>query len=169
MKNALFYMAIFSTAFLCGCQPENDQNASVITQNDEIKQDAPAIPSPAFKFTEEDKKALAALASPLNEASLENGAKQFVKCQACHVLAEGQNLTGPSLYKIYGRKAAILPNYSYSEGLKTYNKNWDYEALNAYLTAPVKEVKGTKMAFAGIKDQQARNDLIAYLAVVAEK
>ncbi|NCW66550.1 MAG: cytochrome c family protein, partial [Rhodobacteraceae bacterium] len=72
--------------------------------------------------------------------------------------------TGPSLYGVVGRAAGSIEGYKYSKAMAGSGLVWDAETLDAYLTNPKKYLKGTKMAFAGLKKEKDRADVIAYLA-----
>jgi cytochrome c len=93
-----------------------------------------------------------------------SGETVFLQCKTCHVLEEGQNRIGPSLYKVVGRAAGTVPNYQYTPANKNSGITWTQEKLFQYLENPQRVVPGTKMAFAGIADEQKRADVIAYLA-----
>ncbi|MBP2301149.1 c-type cytochrome [Azospirillum picis] len=94
----------------------------------------------------------------------EAGAKVFNQCKACHTIeAGGPNRVGPNLHGIVGRKVGSHDGFSYSEALKNAGKTWDEAGLDAYLTDPKAALPGNKMAFAGVKNEQARKDLIAFL------
>ena len=92
------------------------------------------------------------------------GEAVFVQCKTCHVLEDGVNKIGPSLYKVVGRAASTVAGYQYSEANKKSGITWSQEKLFQYLENPQRVVPGTKMAFAGIADPQKRADVIAYLA-----
>ena len=88
------------------------------------------------------------------------------QCAACHSFADNANKVGPSLLGIVGSKPGSAEGYTYSEPFKTYAASfaaWDDAALDAWLKDPKTVVKGTKMAFAGVKNDAVRADLIAYL------
>jgi nitrite reductase (NO-forming) len=88
----------------------------------------------------------------------------FRKCQACHSMELGKNVLGPSLSGIVGRKAGSEPSYNYSPAMKQANIVWSVAALDAYLADPEKGVPGNKMPFPGLKTNQDRTDVIAFLA-----
>jgi len=93
-----------------------------------------------------------------------HGEKVFKKCSACHIVAKGgKNLIGPALYGIVGRASASIPDYAYSSALKAHGKNWSFEELNAFLLKPRSYIKGTKMAYAGLRKDKDRASVILYL------
>lgn len=91
------------------------------------------------------------------------GKTQFNKCAACHSIKAGENKIGPSLHGIVGRPSHSIENYNYSEPMKAYNVTWDVATLDKYLIDPRGTVVGTKMVFAGLKKDDERANLIAYL------
>ena len=93
-----------------------------------------------------------------------HGEKVFKKCSACHSIeAGGSNKIGPALYNVVGRKIAAVEDYKYSKALVEYNKNWSFEELNGFLIKPQKWIKGTKMAYAGLRKEKDRASVILYL------
>ena len=101
--------------------------------------------------------------APAQAGDIEAGAKVFRKCKACHYVDKEKNKTGPHLVAVLGREAGSLEGYKYSKAMKASGLVWDEETLAAYLKAPKKYVKGTKMAFAGLKKDKDVADVIAYL------
>ncbi len=92
------------------------------------------------------------------------GEKVFKKCSACHSIAKGgKNNIGPALYNVVGRKVGAVSDYKYSKALSEYDKEWTFEELNGYLIKPAKWIKGTKMAFAGLRKEKDRASVILYL------
>lgn len=94
------------------------------------------------------------------------GAKVFKKCAACHVADEAKNKVGPHLMGVVGRAVASVEDFKYSKAMTEHAAEvpeWTEEALAAYLADPKGVVKGTKMAFAGLKKEQEVADVIAYL------
>ena len=103
-------------------------------------------------------------ASPASGGDAAAGRLVFRKCQVCHSLEPGKNILGPSLAGIIGRKAGDEPGYSYSPAMKQENIVWNANTLDRYLADPQKMVPGNKMPFPGLKTEQDRADVIAYLA-----
>ena len=92
------------------------------------------------------------------------GEKVFKKCAACHSIVKGgKNNIGPALYNVVGRKTGAVSDYKYSKALASFEKEWTFEELNGYLTKPAKWIKGTKMAFAGLRKEKDRASVIKYL------
>jgi cytochrome c len=94
------------------------------------------------------------------------GEKVFAKCKACHVADTDQNKIGPSLKGVIGRTAGTLEGYKYSPAMVeagTGGMVWDDATLTEYLKSPKAVVKGTKMAFAGLKKDEDLANVIAYL------
>ncbi len=91
------------------------------------------------------------------------GEKVFGQCRTCHVVQQGVNRVGPSLYGVVGRKSGAIEGYKYSVANKNSGYTWTEDQLFTYLEAPQKVMPGTKMAFGGLKKPQDRADVIAYL------
>ena len=106
-----------------------------------------------------------------DEAKLiKKGSKVFKKCKACHVVDEAKNKAGPHLLNIVGRKAGAAEGYSYSKALEAKAAEglvWDEANLAAFLEKPKKFLKGTKMAFGGLRKEKDRNAIIAYFKSLA--
>jgi cytochrome c len=110
------------------------------------------------------------LGALLAKADVAKGAASAKACAACHDFTKGgPNKVGPNLWDVVLRPMGAASNFSYSEGFKAMgNKPWDYEALNAWLKAPKEFIKGTKMGFAGIKKDEDRANVLAYLASLSD-
>ena len=95
---------------------------------------------------------------------ISHGEKVFKKCAACHLVNKGgENKIGPALYGVLGRKVASKEDYKYSKAMAAYDKNWTFEEMNGYLRKPQSYIKGTKMAFAGLRKDKDRASVILYL------
>ena len=93
-----------------------------------------------------------------------SGEKVFKKCAACHSIVKGgKNKIGPALYNVVGRQVAGVGDYKYSKALVGYKKSWTFEELNGFLIKPSKWIKGTKMAYAGLRKEKDRASIIKYL------
>lgn len=91
------------------------------------------------------------------------GKTVFTKCAACHSVKEGENKIGPSLHGIVGRPSHSIESFNYSEPMKAYSVTWDVSTLDHYLIDPRATVTGTRMIFAGLKKDEDRANVIAYL------
>ena len=104
------------------------------------------------------------IAALLSTGDLAHGEKVFKKCSACHsIKSGGGNKIGPALYNVVGRKVGVLDDYKYSKALAEYEKNWSFEELNGFLLKPKDWIKGTKMAYAGLRKEKDRASVILYL------
>jgi cytochrome c len=100
-------------------------------------------------------------------ADLTAGEAAFARCQACHTInAGGANGIGPNLHGVVGRGVGAHPGFAFSEAMvahRSVDPTWSLDALDQFINAPARYVEGTKMSFAGLRDTQARVNLIAYL------
>jgi cytochrome c len=93
------------------------------------------------------------------------GKSSFNKCLACHAIGEGaKNKVGPELNGLDGRKSGTAPDYSYSDANKNSGITWNEAEFKDYIKDPKAKVPGTKMIFAGIKNEKEINDLWAYVS-----
>ena len=93
-----------------------------------------------------------------------HGEKVFKKCSACHMIADGgKNMIGPNLWGVIGRNAGAISDYKYSKAMIAYGKEWTFEEMNSYLIKPQAYIKGTKMAFAGLRKEKDRASVILYM------
>lgn len=136
--------------------------------------EAPAAEAPAVEAAPAEAPAETAAAEPAAQlVSLEieghptgdpaKGQRIFAQCQTCHSIAAGENRIGPSLNGIIGRPAGSVEGFAYSAANKGSGLTWTEQQLWTYLENPQRTIRGTIMAFAGIKDPQQRADVIAYL------
>ena len=101
--------------------------------------------------------------APALAEDVAKGEKVFKRCKACHYADKEKNKTGPYLVDVIGRKAGSIDGYKYSKAMRESQLVWDEATLTAYLKAPKKFLKGTKMAFAGLKKEADIKNVIAYL------
>jgi cytochrome c len=129
----------------------------------EIPTAAPAAGAPAPPASPP----IAVLLAKADAAAGEAATKQ-VGCVACHSFNEGgKNGLGPNLYGIVGEPIGQGKDYSFSKALSSKTGNWTFALLNEWLTKPAAFAPGTKMTFAGVKDDQQRANIIAYLRTLS--
>jgi len=132
-------------------------------------QDAPAVSS---ADVDEGVEAAAEPQAVLTFAELTGDAAKgeavYVQCRACHTLEEGKNMVGPSLYGVIGSTAGSVAGFNYSDANANSGLTWTPEIMFDYLESPRAYLPGTRMTYPGLKDAQARADLIAYLGANGE-
>jgi cytochrome c len=107
---------------------------------------------------------IAATMGMANAQDLAAGEQSFRKCSPCHAVGEdAKNKVGPALNGLDGRKSGTIAEYSYSDANKKAEITWSEAAFKDYIQNPMAKVPGTKMAFAGIKNEKEIGDLWAYL------
>ncbi|PLW75162.1 c-type cytochrome [Cohaesibacter celericrescens] len=112
---------------------------------------------------------LASAGAALAEGDAEKGEKVFKKCKACHQVGDkAKNKVGPELNEIVGRKIASVEGFKYSKAFIAKAEEepdfvWDEANIDTYLTKPKDFIKKNKMAFAGLKKEKDRENVIAYL------
>ena len=95
---------------------------------------------------------------------ISHGKNVWKKCSACHSIKKGgKNKIGPALYSVLGRNIAALDDYKYSKAFVKYGKSWTFEEMNGFLKKPQSYIKGTKMAFAGLKKEKDRASVILFM------
>jgi len=110
-----------------------------------------------------------AITTEADAADMTRGEKLYKKCKACHFLDKEKNKVGPHLVGIFGRKAGAVDGFKYSKAMAASGIVWDEKTIDEYLLKPKSFIPGNKMAFAGFKKQEDRDDLIAYLKENAKK
>ena len=107
---------------------------------------------------------IAATMGMANAQDLAAGEQSFRKCSPCHAVGEdAKNKVGPALNGLDGRKSGTIAEYSYSDANKKAEITWSEASFKDYIQNPMAKVPGTKMAFAGIKNDKEIGDLWAYL------
>jgi cytochrome c len=97
------------------------------------------------------------------DGDVARGETRFRECAACHRLDAGANEVGPSLHRIFSRKAGELQDFRYSPAMKRSGVSWTAETLDKYLADPQAFVPANRMPYAGMSNAADRADLIAYL------
>ena len=119
------------------------------------------------ELTDAQKKTLVAeLPAAYQGADLSNGEAKFAVCRACHTLNQGgDDMTGPNLWGIFGRKAGSKAGFAYSDDMKNAGWTWDAARIDTWITNPHGVLPGTKMTFIGMPNATDRRDVIAFLKV----
>lgn len=160
---------LISTALvvlLAACGPAAEQSAST-PPAPSAQPSAPAAASVApAPDTEALQAAIAALPAPYNAANYEAGRRVFAQCRSCHTIeADAPNRVGPNLHGVFGREIGSLEGFNYSQPVQEANFMWDAAQLDHWLANPQTFLPGNRMAFAGVRNETQRRDLIAYLMV----
>jgi len=146
-------LAVIVPVFLAACGPSAPKGS-----------DAPTAPRAAGPSNEEMQARIAALPAPYNEASYEAGRRVFAQCRSCHTTDEGAgNRVGPNLHGVFGREIGSVEGFNYSQAVQDADFVWDGERLDHWLQNPQTFLPGNRMAFAGVRDEAQRRDVIAYL------
>jgi cytochrome c len=126
-----------------------------------------AGPTGPTELTDAQTKALVAeLPAAYQSADLSNGEAKFAICRSCHTLSQGgEDMTGPNLWGIFGRKAGSKPGFTYSDELKNAGWTWDADRIDKWITDPRHVLPDTKMTFVGMQSPTDRRDVIAFLKV----
>ncbi len=135
----------------CGGAPASDDAAEEVA---EVEPEPEPEPEPELP-------ADVAFADLTGDAAA--GETVFAQCRTCHLIEEGKNGVGPSLYGVIGRTAGTIEGFRYSDANANSGVTWTPEVMYEYLEAPREFMPGTRMAFPGLKDPQDRADVIAYL------
>jgi cytochrome c len=108
--------------------------------------------------------ALFALTAPAAAQDVEAGQRSYNKCRACHAIGEGaKNGVGPMLNGLFGRKSGSIEGYNYTDANKNSGLTWDDATFIEYIKDPKAKIPGTKMVFAGIRNEKEIADLMAFL------
>jgi cytochrome c len=109
---------------------------------------------------------IAALPAPYSEGDYEAGRRVFAQCRSCHTLDEGApHRVGPNLHGVFGREIGTAEGFTYSAAVQAADFQWDAAQLDNWLTNPQTFLPGNRMAFAGVRNDTQRRDLIAYLMI----
>jgi cytochrome c len=154
-----FGLASVLALSLAGCGPSGGSAANSTA--------ATTSPAAAPTLTDAQQKTLIAqLPAAYQAADLSNGEAKFAVCRSCHTTSPGgDDMTGPNLWGIFGRKAGSKPGFTYSDDLKNAGWTWDADHIDKWITNPRTVLPGTKMTFIGMPDANDRRDVVAFLKV----
>ena len=102
-------------------------------------------------------------ASALADGDPARGERVFNRCKSCHELSRERNRNGPHLIGLFGRQSGAVEGFRYSDAMKEAAIVWSDETLDGYLENPRNYMPGTRMTFAGLRNDRDRQDVIAYL------
>jgi len=102
-------------------------------------------------------------AAMVASADIEAGKQTFRQCSACHAVDPGRNMVGPSMHGVVGREIASVEGFRYSDALSGLEGDWTLEELSAWLENPRDYAPGNRMGYPGLKDEQDRANVIAYM------
>ena len=161
-----------SALALAGCSkkaesPDTSTTTTTTTANTEVAATgtatAPAAAPAASAVAADNTDTISGVKYASYTGDAVKGKIDFLTCTTCHAIDAGVNKIGPSLHAVVGRKAGIIPGFTYTAANKNSGITWTEEKLFQYLEKPQRVVPGTKMTFAGWSDPQKRADVIAYL------
>lgn len=151
-----FLLAAASFALLVACGQSGSPSGGSAPST-------PAAPAPDLPALQAR---VAALAAPYNEADYETGRRVFAQCRSCHTVdARADNRVGPNLHGLFGREIGSVEGFTYSQVAQDANFVWTPDQLDRWLENPQTFLPGNRMAFAGVRDETQRRNLIAYLMV----
>lgn len=145
----------FSSALLlaCGNQAADSTNTAPKAQ-----------PKPVAEQSAAKIETVAAAELSPEQAQLALGKKVYRKCKACHTLEDGgRHRVGPNLYGVMGAKIAAKDGFAYSKAFKESDIVWSDENIEAYIAKPKEFIPGNRMTFVGLKKDEDRKAVIAYL------
>ncbi|MGM0742355.1 MAG: c-type cytochrome [Pseudomonadota bacterium] len=151
--------------------PAEEAAAEEAAAEDAATEEAPAEEAAAEDAPAEEAEAGgegSEFAAMVAAADPEDGASAWRRCQACHKLEEGKNGVGPHLYGIVGREMANVEGFRYSKAMEGMSGTWTVDELDAWLENPKEYLPGNKMSYAGLKKEEDRAALIAYMQAESE-
>jgi cytochrome c len=159
MRTTSIFAVAAAALAMTGCGPSGGSSSSNTATT--------SAPAAAPTLTDAQKQALIAqLPAAYRAADLSNGEAKFALCRSCHTTAPGgDDMTGPNLWGVFGRKAGSKAGFTYSDDLKNAGWTWDADRIDKWITNPRAVLPGTKMTFVGMPDANDRRDVVAFLKV----
>jgi len=155
------FLIAATLALLAACGPSSPPSGTQSAPTSPGTQSAQPAPNPAALQAQ-----VAALAAPYNEGDYEAGRRVFAQCRSCHTIDVGAgNRVGPNLHGVFGREIGSAEGFTYSQAVQDANFTWTAEQLDHWLQNPQTFLPGNRMAFAGVRNETQRRDLITYLMV----
>lgn len=156
------FLATMASILVSACSPSEPAPAEPTRETS--KTNAKTPPAASKDTTTPQGNEFAGLPAPYNEASYSLGRRTFKLCASCHTVKEGgQNLVGPNLYGIFGRRAGSLPDFKYSDALSNADIVWTPGHVDEWLSNPKSYLPGNNMSFVGVRKPADRTAVIAYL------
>ena len=171
MRTSLFAL-LASSLLITAC---GDSGSSTATDAAQTPTPTPTVAAtetaaPETPAAEEEAIDLSALPAPYNEANYANGERIFKQCATCHRLnASDGHRVGPNLHGLFGRTAGYHDDFDYSDAVKDADFEWTPEMLEEWLEKPKEFLPGNRMRFAGVRRENDRHDVIAYLLIETGK
>jgi cytochrome c len=165
MRSGLAVAGVLAAVSLAACGNGGGSSSSSSSSSNTSVATAPAPPP---TLTDAQKTALVAqLPAAYQGADLANGEAKFAVCRSCHTLVQGgDDMTGPNLWGVFGRKAGAKDGFTYSDDMKKAGWTWDAGQLDKWITNPRAVLPGTKMTYVGMESPTDRRDVIAYIKVM---
>jgi cytochrome c len=163
--NKIIAAIILTVVIVLGINKLADVAYNVKTSNDGAYKITKAKETKEISKDDNEKvKESSSIATFLTLGSIDHGKIVFKKCAACHSIAKGGGQKiGPNLFGVLGRQAGSVSDYKYSKAMVAYGKTWSFEEMNGFLIKPKDWIKGTKMSFAGLKNEKDRASVILYM------
>ena len=138
--------------------------SDILFRADKTQQSAYKIEKVEATLASASKQTAVGINELLAMGDIQHGEKVFKKCSSCHMIAAGgKNKIGPNLWSMLGRKTGSISDYKYSKALAAYGKEWTFAEMNGFLIKPSAHIKGTKMAFAGLRNEKDRASVILFM------